>query len=841
MKPSSNIDWSYFDHLEEGVQIISFEFEYLYVNQVAAGHGMTTAEKLLGRTMQEAYPGIKETSFFDKIKRCLELKESFHFTNPFDLPDGTQGHFDIKITPVELGAMIVSVDVTASVERELEYLQDKKNLLANLDYRETKYRYILNHSNDSIVLLDKDKHVVFANKNMEKYLNTLFGKEVKEGGFFEDFVHPAALENFREAHRLALDKEDYHVEKRLSTQQFTMWFEFNTAPVLSQDDEFLWMMLVAKDITERKEIENALRLSEAKFRAMVESSQVGVIIIRDDRFVYSNSSFRELFGYEWTDMDGLRFSELFNFTTEESHEIHEHLEDDDVSFSRRAFTAKGEEIWVEAKGTSVLLEEGLSLIYTMNDITAKKRAEDQLMHVNAQLVERVKELSLISKAADLIRKPGELYRKLHTLVNYFPEAWQFPTITTARIRISELEWLSDDFEIGPYQLPFHFQLFDGSEGSIEVFYKQSDRVNADDPFLEEERSLIKVIAEMIEVEYSEKWNMQKVAISEANLSTIFNNTSSAYVLIDTNLNVISFNSAAVDFAEQELGVKSGVALTVDRFLDNSRFKDVMAYIQRAMKGETLFYDVAYPQSDDLDHWYSIKMVPVSSGGNVLHVIISIDNITERKRSELQAKKQLQLFKELSFITSHELRHDYAKIEGLIDLLTNIDQIDDELRELLKESRSIFTAMDASISKLNDKISFTSKSIYREEGDKFSVEHLFIVDDDPMVMKIHSFLAERTLPSLKIHSYLDAKKALAKLEELNTSKVLVLLDLNMPIMNGWGFLDALKARDIHVPVFIVTSSISAEDQNQTREYDMVKDFIAKPITREHLRALGERIE
>lgn len=63
--------------------------------------------------------------------------------------------------------------------------------------------------------------------------------------------------------------------------------------------------------------------------------------------------------------------------------------------------------------------------------------------------------------------------------------------------------------------------------------------------------------------------------------------------------------------------------------------------------------------------------------------------------------------------------------------------------------------------------------------------------------------------------------------------LVLLDINMPIMNGFEFLESIKsiAFDSSVDVYLLSSSTHPEDQKRAQEYDLVKSYLVKPIKRE----------
>jgi CheY-like chemotaxis protein len=64
---------------------------------------------------------------------------------------------------------------------------------------------------------------------------------------------------------------------------------------------------------------------------------------------------------------------------------------------------------------------------------------------------------------------------------------------------------------------------------------------------------------------------------------------------------------------------------------------------------------------------------------------------------------------------------------------------------------------------------------------------------------------------------------------------ILLDLNMPILDGWQFLDEFVKLPIkkEIAIFIVTSSIDPSDIEMVKKYDIVKSYIMKPITAQKL--------
>ena len=60
------------DAISDGVQIVSPEWRYLYVNEAACRHGRRRRDELLGRTMMDCYPGIDETRMFRILSACMQ-------------------------------------------------------------------------------------------------------------------------------------------------------------------------------------------------------------------------------------------------------------------------------------------------------------------------------------------------------------------------------------------------------------------------------------------------------------------------------------------------------------------------------------------------------------------------------------------------------------------------------------------------------------------------------------------------------------------------------------------------------------------------------------------------
>lgn len=109
--------------------------------------------------------------------------------------------------------------------------------------------------------------------------------------------------------------------------------------------------------------------------------------------------------------------------------------------------------------------------------------------------------------------------------------------------------------------------------------------------------------------------------------------------------------------------------------------------------------------------------------------------------------------------------------------------------------------------------------------------VLIVEDDQLI----SFLQKTLLRKNKITDnpleFGNGKKALDfLLSECTSNKYLILLDLNMPEMNGWEFLDKLQKLDIALStkVVVVTSSTDLNDRNKAKMYPVVSGYLEKPL-------------
>jgi signal transduction histidine kinase len=113
------------DNLLEGVQVVGFDWQYLYLNATAAAQGRRSADQLVGRTMMACYPGIEHTPMFQVLERVMRRRSAERVVNQIDYGDGQARWFELRVEPVPNGICILSLDVTdrLAAEAQLRHAQ----------------------------------------------------------------------------------------------------------------------------------------------------------------------------------------------------------------------------------------------------------------------------------------------------------------------------------------------------------------------------------------------------------------------------------------------------------------------------------------------------------------------------------------------------------------------------------------------------------------------------------------------------------------------------------------------------------------------------------------------
>lgn len=110
----------------EGCQVIDFDLRYVYLNPSALSQARRTLPELIGKRMQDCYPGIEVTELFAVVGKCLRERVNCRFENDFAFPDGKKGVFDLHIVPAPQGILIFSNELTEYRRLQAQMRQSQK-------------------------------------------------------------------------------------------------------------------------------------------------------------------------------------------------------------------------------------------------------------------------------------------------------------------------------------------------------------------------------------------------------------------------------------------------------------------------------------------------------------------------------------------------------------------------------------------------------------------------------------------------------------------------------------------------------------------------------------------
>lgn len=120
-----------------------------------------------------------------------------------------------------------------------------------------------------------------------------------------------------------------------------------------------------------------------------------------------------------------------------------------------------------------------------------------------------------------------------------------------------------------------------------------------------------------------------------------------------------------------------------------------------------------------------------------------------------------------------------------------------------------------------------------------IHSILVVDDDENDQFICEYTIRKFDPSIRVLKAFDGTEALDILRSEETPDAII-LDINMPVMNGFEFLDRYAEEfEQHAPVVaMLTSSHLGKDRERAMQYSFVKSYFEKPLQADHLRIMAE---
>ncbi|GAA4756784.1 MULTISPECIES: response regulator [Flavobacterium] len=120
---------------------------------------------------------------------------------------------------------------------------------------------------------------------------------------------------------------------------------------------------------------------------------------------------------------------------------------------------------------------------------------------------------------------------------------------------------------------------------------------------------------------------------------------------------------------------------------------------------------------------------------------------------------------------------------------------------------------------------------------------FIIDDDNIFVFVLKKLLEKNENFVEFRDFKNGEDVIEILEkDVAQFPDIILLDINMPVVDGWQFLQKLEElpNKDRLNIFVMSSSIDVADVEKAKQFTTVKNYVSKPINQDKLNQLLEQI-
>jgi two-component system, cell cycle sensor histidine kinase and response regulator CckA len=337
-----------------------------------------------------SYEAWKSLLHPDDRGRAVSVAESFLETKPdwyhnefrFRSKDGQYRWIDSRASVVEWNDRGKALKLIGNYQD----ITDRKRAEDALRESGERLQTIFETSPAGIILVNPEGLITFANRRM----GDLFSRPCEDliGTPYVDLLHPSQRSIGYEKMLSLMKGEIDHVslERRYLAQGGGEFIgHLSGRRLLRPDGSLGGLVGIITDITDRKQAEEALTASEARYRGVFENAAIGIDVVDSrGRFLQANDSLARMLGYSRNELMNLT---IFDVTHPDDvadsmikHETMVHGEMESYRFEKRYIKKDGAVLWAEVSVSSVRGPDGayLETIGVLSDVTERKKAEEAL-------------------------------------------------------------------------------------------------------------------------------------------------------------------------------------------------------------------------------------------------------------------------------------------------------------------------------------------------------------------------------------------------------------------------------------------------------------------------------
>ena len=407
-----------FDSITDMVSIHDKDFKIIRANKSFAKAFNMKQEEIIGKTCYELIHGTKEPPPFCPHKRTLDTgkpkrKEFFEPHLGIYIEVSTSPLFD------ENGQVMATVHIAKDVT-------ERKQVEENLCQSEEKFRTFMETASDLMLITDKDENITYLNESMARTLG--YSKEEMLGMNITQLLTKEALEkDFKPQWEKFVTNRKISIDTTYATKDGKeVYGELKAVAIYESDGKYIGSRTIFRDTTERKQVKEALRENENKYRTLLESLPQKVFSKdRNSIYVSCNENYARELGIRVEEFKGKTDYEFFPKELAEKYRRDDKriMESGTTEDIEEKYIRNGQEMIVQTVKTPIKDEQDniVGILGIFWDITDVKQAEAELKATQEKLIETAHKAGMAEVAADVLHNVGNVLNSINVSTTVIKE------------------------------------------------------------------------------------------------------------------------------------------------------------------------------------------------------------------------------------------------------------------------------------------------------------------------------------------------------------------------------------------------------------------------------------